>query len=176
MSAPAYTHKNPHIGNMTEKPAGVHESGGVYLHAATWKLAADAILGRNVKVEQDINTIIPWKNPIVKGRAEPYTLCNSYFGEETGYRYGTPGQSWRTASGQWFLKAMINYVFGITVNEKGISVNPCLPPSWKHCELTKKVRGKKIKFTFENTDKLTVSANGKNISGGFINWKEFNLL
>ena len=176
MSAPAYTHKNPHIGNMTEKPAGVHENGGVYLHAATWKLTADAILGRNVKVEQDINTIIPWKNPIVKGRAEPYTLCNSYFGEETGYRYGTPGQSWRTASGQWFLKAMINYVFGITVNEKGISVNPCLPPSWKKCELTKTVRGKKIKFTFENTDKLTVSANGKNISGGFINWKEFNLL
>ncbi len=176
VSAPAYTHKNTHIGNMTEKPAGVHENGGVYLHAVTWKLAADAMLGRSEKVEQDINTILPWKNPIVNGRAEPYTLCNSYFGEETGYRYGTPGQSWRTASGQWFLKALVNFVFGITVNENGISVKPCLPPSWKRCELTKTIRGKKITFAFDNADKPAVTANGRSVSGGLIDWEEFDLL
>ena len=153
---------------MTIKPAGVHENGGMYLHAVAWKLAADAILKRNEKVEKDINMILPWKNNIVNGRAEPYTLCNSYFGEETGYRYGTPGQSWRTASGQWFLKAMINYVFGITVDEKGIFINPCLPTSWKKCGLTKTIRGKKFVFNFENSDKLLITVNGKPVSNGFI--------
>ena len=67
----------------------------------------------------------------------------------------------------------LNYVFGITVNEKGISVNPCLPPSSEKCSITKTIRGKEITFRFDNSEKLTVTANGKIVSDNFIKWSEF---
>ena len=68
-----------------------------------WKLAVDALRGDEKAVGEDVMQILPFRNPVVNGRAEPYVLCNCYMGKETGYRYGTPGQSWRTATGQWFL-------------------------------------------------------------------------
>lgn len=150
VSGPAYTAFDGGIGSMTLKSPGVQENGGVYLHAICWKLAADAMLGRADRVEEGIRTVLPWANPAVAGRAEPYTLCNCYFGEETGYRMGTPGQSWRTATAQWFTKAMIQYVFGLQATVEGLTVNPCLPPAWRSCAITKRFRGACYHIRYEN--------------------------
>ena len=170
ISIPPYTKYNSKIGSVTTKPAGVHENGGVYLHTIAWKIAVDATLGRADKVEEGINTILPYRNSVVNGRAEPYTLCNSYFGEQTGYRYGTPGQSWRTASGQWFEKALVNYVFGLIPEMEGLKISPCLPPSWKECGITKKFRGAtyNIKYVNNGTSVKEITVNGKKIEGDIL--------
>ena len=170
ISIPAYTKYDPSIGSVTAKPAGVHENGGVYLHTVAWKIAVDAMLGRADKVEEGINTILPYRNPIVNGRAEPYTLCNSYFGEQTGYRYGTPGQSWRTASGQWFQKALVNYVFGLYPEMDGLRISPCLPPSWKECAIRKSFRGYtyNIKYVNGGTRIKEITVNGEKIEGNIL--------
>ena len=125
------------------------------------------MLKRADHVEKDIETILPFRNKIVAGRAEPYIMCNSYFGEQTGYRYGTPGQSWRTASGQWFQKAMVNYVFGLQPEMEGLRINPCLPPSWKNCSITKEFRGctYHIKYENEGTSVKEICVNGEVLNG-----------
>ena len=170
ISIPPYTKYDEKIGSVTKKPAGIHENGGVYLHTIAWKIAVDALLGRADKVEEGINTILPYRNPVVGGRAEPYTLCNSYFGKETGYRYGTPGQSWRTASGQWFQKALVNYVFGLYPEMEGLKIAPCLPPSWKECSITKKFRGctYNIKYVNNGTKVKEIFVNGKSLDGNIL--------
>ena len=170
ISIPPYTKYDAKIGSVTTKPAGVHENGGVYLHTIAWKIAVDAMLGRADKVEEGINTILPYRNPIVNGRAEPYTLCNSYFGEQTGYRYGTPGQSWRTASGQWFQKALVNYVFGLYPEIEGLRISPCLPSNWKECSITKKFRGctYNIKYVNGGTGIKEITVNGERIEGNIL--------
>ena len=119
------------------------------------------------RVEEDIQTILPFRNPIVNGRAEPYVMCNSYFGEQTGYRYGTPGQSWRTAAGQWFQKALVNYVFGLQPEMDGLHIRPCLPPSWKNCAITKRFRDTTYHITYENkgTSVKTILVDGKPLTG-----------
>ena len=150
ISIPPYTKYDAGIGTVTTKPAGVHENGGVYLHTIAWKIAADSMLKRADKVEEDIETILPFRNKVVAGRAEPYIMCNSYLGEQTGYRYGTPGQSWRTAAGQWFQKALVNYVFGLQPEMEGLRINPCLPPSWKTCSIRKEFRGCTYHIQYEN--------------------------
>jgi len=150
ISTPAYTKWDGGIGSVTTKHPGIHENGGVYLHTIAWKIAADAMLKRAERVEAGIKTILPFRNEIVDGRAEPYTLCNSYFGKETGYRYGTPGQSWRTASGQWFGKAMVNYVFGLMPEMEGLRIDPCLPPSWQTAAIDKTFRGTNYHITYRN--------------------------
>ena len=170
ISYPPYTKYDAGIGSVTTKYAGIHENGGVYLHTIAWKIAADAMLKRADAVEKGIETILPFRNKIVDGRAEPYTLCNSYFGKQTGYRYGTPGQSWRTASGQWFQKALVNYVFGLLPEMEGLTVDPCLPPSWKTASIDKMFRGTNYHITYENggAHVKTIYVNGEAIEGNVL--------
>lgn len=168
VSAPAYTKFDDGIGVITAKPAGVQENGGVYLHAMCWKLAADALLKKPDRVEWDINAILPFRNPVVGGRAEPYVLCNCYMGKETGYRYGTPGQSWRTATGQWFLKAMLQFVFGINPTVNGIELKPCLPQSWDGAEATKEFRGTEYHIVYKHTGKSKITVDGEVIDGNLL--------
>ena len=77
-------------------------------------------------------------------------MCNSYFGEETGYRYSTPGQSWRSASGPWLAKAIMTYVFGIKPSLEGLKIDPCLPAGWESCSVEKKFRGAKYNISYIN--------------------------
>ncbi len=174
ISAPPYTKFNPKIGTVTLKPAGVHENGGVYLHTLAWKIAADAILKRADKVEEDIEAILPFRNKVVDGGAEPYIMCNSYFGEQTGYRYGTPGQSWRTAAGQWLAKALIQYVFGLKPEMEGLRLDPCLPPSWKTAAITKNFRKATYHICYENhgVKVKSIVVNGEYTEGATLPYKD----
>ena len=170
ISNPPYTKWDGGIGSVTTKHAGIHENGGVYLHTIAWKIAADAMLKRPDRVEADIETILPFRNKVVDGRAEPYIMCNSYFGKQTGYRYGTPGQSWRTAAGQWFQKAIVNYVYGLLPEMEGLTVNPCLPASWKTASITKTFRGTRYHITYKNggANVREILVNGKAIEGNVL--------
>ena len=161
LTHPAYTFYDRGIGSTTYKSPGVQENGGVYLHAMCWKLAADAMLGRADRVEWDMNRILPFRNEVVDGRAEPYTLCNSYMGKETRYRYGTPGQSWRTATAQWFQKAMLNFVFGLYPTLEGLTIKPCLPPTWDECSVVKPFRNTTYNITFKKTGNRKTYLDGK---------------
>lgn len=170
ISSPAYTKWDGGIGSVTTKHAGIHENGGVYLHTIAWKVAADAMMKRPDRVEADIETILPFRNKVVDGRAEPYIMCNSYFGKQTGYRYGTPGQSWRTAAGQWFQKAMVNYVFGLLPEMEGLKVDPCLPTSWRCASIDKTFRGTTYHISYENggANVKEIFVNGKKIEGNIL--------
>lgn len=166
VSWPAYTHIDNRIGSVTQKSAGVHENGGIYLHTMAWRLAVDAMLGDAARVERDIRQIVPWDQTYAPTEGEPYMLFNSYFGDQTGYRYATPGQSWRTASTQWFVKAMTLYVFGLQPDIDGLHIHPCLPASWNACAATKKLRGCEYRVTYTRTGAFSVTADGKRIPDG----------
>ena len=166
VSWPAYTHIDNRIGSVTQKSAGVHENGGIYLHTMAWRLAVDAMLGDAARVERDIRQMVPWDQTYAPTEGEPYMLFNSYFGDQTGYRYATPGQSWRTASTQWFVKAMTLYVFGLQPDIDGLHIHPCLPASWNACAATKKLRGCEYRVTYTRTGAFSVTADGERIPDG----------
>ncbi len=175
---PPYTYYRSDIGATTWKLPGVHENGGVYIHANTWKMAADCILKRNAKVQENLEKMLPDNHKWVEKKAEPYILCNSYYPKDASYRYATPGQSWRTGSGAWFLKDIAFYVFGLQPEMEGLRLNPCLPPDWKTCSVTKKFRGAEYKISYEqtksggcnNTRECTV--NGQLHQGYILPWRE----
>ena len=166
VSWPAYTHIDNRIGSVTQKSAGVHENGGIYLHTMAWRLAVDAMLGDAARVERDIRQMVPWDQTYAPTEGEPYMLFNSYFGDQTGYRYATPGQSWRTASTQWFVKAMTLYVFGLQPDIDGLHIHPCLPASWNACAATKTLRGCEYRVTYTRTGTFSVTADGERIPNG----------
>ena len=169
VSAPPYTEYHRHVGPMCRKYPGVHENGGAYLHAAVWKLAVDSMLGRNDKVEEGLRKILPDDHTYYETCGEPYAMFNSYLGKETGYRAGKPGQSWRTASGQWLLYSLVRFVYGLQPEFDGLLLRPCLPTSWRDCRITKHFRGCEYRIHYRQTenggcnriDRLTV--NGKEV-------------
>ncbi len=168
VQTPPFTKPNYRVGNITRGIAGAYENGSIYLHTIAWKLAVDGILGDRELMEKDLITMLPYRNPVVAGRAEPYAMFNCYFEEETGHRYGTPGQSWRTASGQWMLKAVIHYLFGLKGNMEGLEISPCLPASWKTCRLKKMFRGALVDITYVTADEAFITVNGEKIEGNTV--------
>lgn len=170
VSKPPYTHQIPYIGSMTRKYPGLHENGGVYLHAAAWKLAVDSMLLRPDKVEEGLQKMLPAHHEYAEKCGEPYSMFNSYLTDQTGYRVGKPGQSWRTASGQWMMYALVRWVYGFQPEFGGAKIAPCLPPSWTECSLTKTFRGCKYHILYRqrgehpSSEVERISVNGTDVS------------
>lgn len=141
VNRPAYTKCDGKIGNFTRHPAGTLLNESVYLQPLAWKIGADAILGRREQMQMSIEKLLPWNRKYGVTYGEPYILYNFYHTDEAGYRAGTPGQSWRTATAQCFIRTMVRYVYGLVPTMDGLRLEPCLPPDWKECEITKKFRG-----------------------------------
>jgi len=168
LAYPAYSYQRDYIGSMAEKAPGVQDNGGIYLHPSAWKLAVDSILGRPDLVEEGIKKMMPYDETYAVKCGEPYAMFNSYFAPETGYRAGTPGQSWRTASSSWLLKSTVEYVFGMHPEIAGLRIAPCLPLSWRECSIKKVFRGctYNVKFVGDGTgsDVVSITVNGKPVS------------
>lgn len=137
---PGYTKYDPNIGNLTSQPVGTLINAGVYLHPMAWKLAVEGIMKRPQRLQMTLEKILPWNHHYAVTYGEPYILYNFYHGPETGYREGTPGQSWRTGSTQWVVKALIHSCFGLQPRLEGLALDPCLPPDWRECEIKKQFR------------------------------------
>lgn len=177
MAWPPYSYSRSDIGDTTRKLPGVHENGGVYLHAYTWKMAADCILKRNAKVQENLEKMLPDNHKWVEKHCEPYILCNSYFPEETGYRYARAGQTWRTGTGAWFLKDIAFYVLGLQPEMQGLRINPCLPPAWKKCSAEKVFRGALYRINYDNqatgdgAEVRSIRVNGVPRASGVLPWE-----
>ena len=94
--------------------------------------------------------MLPVRDDGTSRPSEPYMISNSIFGPQTGYRYGTPGQSWRTASSQWLFKALVNFVFGLKPAPDGLHLDPCLPAQWPECGIVKRFRGTTYDISFRH--------------------------
>lgn len=152
ISKPPYTKQCSHIGSVTRKYPGLHENGGIYLHAGVWKLAVDSLMQNNRKIEDGLKKILPAHDEFSKSCGEPYVMFNSYLGEQTGYRAGKPGQSWRTASGAWLMYALVRFIYGLQPEFGGLLLKPCLPPSWRDCSITKVFRGCRYNVHYQQLD------------------------
>lgn len=178
VSWPAYHQYIDRIGQMTQKPAGVHENGGVYLHPACWKLAVDSIRKDRNKVQMGLEKILPFHEEYHEKKCEPYIMCNSYFNQETGYREGTAGQTWRSATGPWLTKAMIQYVLGLKAELPGLRIDPCIPGKWDSCWVKKEFRGAvyEIKYLADHQNKdggiHSITVDGKAWRETYLPWEK----
>lgn len=167
VNRPGYTKYDPHIGNLTRQPIGTLINESVYLHPMAWKLAVECMLKRPERLQMTLKKILPWDHTDAPTCGEPYILYNFYHGEKTGYRYGTPGQSWRTATTSWVVKSLISFVFGLKPTMDGLLIDPCLPPEWKACSIQKNFRGVIYEIHYHNSGsgRMRMVVDGKELDG-----------
>ncbi len=170
INRPAYTKYDPSVGNITRLPVGTLINEAVYLQPMAWKLASECMLKRPEKLQMTLKKILPWGNADAPTCGEPYILYNFYHTEKTGYRYGTPGQSWRTATASCVVKAVITYIYGLKPTMDGLQIDPCLPPEWTECEIRKIFRGIIYDIHYHNSGRgqLRILANGKELKGNIL--------
>ncbi|MFN3134617.1 MAG: GH36-type glycosyl hydrolase domain-containing protein, partial [Candidatus Kryptonium sp.] len=129
---PAYKKPDPYIGYLTRYAPGMRENGGVYTHAATWCIIAEALLKRNHQAYRLLSKINP-ANPnkdIDRYCAEPYVTSGNIEGPESPF-FGRAGWTWYTGSSAWLLRAVVDYILGIRATFKGLYIDPCIPAHWK---------------------------------------------
>lgn len=153
ISHPPYTEQLPYIGTVTQKHPGLQENGGIDLQAAAWKIAVDAVLKRNDKIEEGLRKILPEHHEFYTTEGEPYVLFDYYFGEQTDYRAGKPGQSWRSAAGPWLMYSLVRFVYGLQPEFGGLLIKPCLPISWQDCSVSKLFRNCRYNIHYVQKDK-----------------------
>lgn len=169
--APAYTVPDPKIGYLTRYAPGARENGGVYMHAATWALAA-ACKRRDVEAVERI-----WKSisPPLRGRdadayfAEPYVLP----GNVDGPLSPTPGRAgwtWYTGSAAWLNRVSLEWIVGIRPTWEGLRIDPCPFAAMGRVRATRLWRGRSITVafdaaTFDPTAEPVLSVAGRRRAG-----------
>ncbi|MFN0138085.1 MAG: GH36-type glycosyl hydrolase domain-containing protein [Phycisphaerae bacterium] len=167
---PAYDKPVEEIGYITRYAPGLRENGGVYMHAATWAIAAAAKMGD----AQLVDRLLTGVNPAVKDPerylAEPYVTPGNVDGPTSPYP-GRGGWTWYTGSAAWLARVISQWVLGVRPEFDGLHVSPCMPPTWNKASMTREWRGSKLAFTFERVSgarRVELSIDGKKIDGSVI--------
>jgi len=112
---------------------GVRENGGQYTHAAVW-LALACFEADMAQEGYDIlHAILPETHPAQAYLAEPWVLAGDVYANPG--HLGRGGWSWYTGAAGWYLQTALAGLFGITVKEGRLMVQPRLPGGWGGCRL-----------------------------------------
>ena len=150
---PGYKTPDKFVGYLSRYAAGMRENGGVYTHAATWAVIAEALLGRGENAFRMFSKI----NPINRGKkpdeyvAEPYVTPGNIEGPDSKF-YGRGGWTWYTGSSGWLFKVGLEWILGIRPTVNGLVVDPCIPAAWKGFKVRRHFRGAVYQIEVKNPE------------------------
>jgi len=139
---PGYKTPDKFIGYLSRYASGMRENGGVYTHAATWAVIAEALLGRGDEAFRMFSKI----NPINRGKkpdeyfAEPYVTPGNIEGPDSKF-YGRGGWTWYSGSATWLFKVGLEWILGIRPTLEGLVIDPCIPAAWGGFKVRREFRG-----------------------------------
>jgi cellobiose phosphorylase len=173
--APAYTTPDADIGYITRYSPGSRENGGVYMHAATWALAAACAMRDKGAATALWTSISPITRSAADGEAyvaEPYVLP----GNVDGPLSDTPGRAgwtWYTGSAAWLRRVAMEWVLGVrpvwTREGEGLLIDPVPLAGMGKVEFERPWRGNRIRVMFHEGEWIEIgtarlSVNGREIA------------
>jgi cellobiose phosphorylase len=172
--APAYTVPDETLGYITRYSPGSRENGGVYMHAATWALAAAAKVGDAESVEKIWDAI----SPALRGKdadrywAEPYVTPGNVDGPLSDLP-GRAGWTWYTGSAAWLQRVCLEWVLGVRPVWEGLQIAPVPAGSLGAVKVTRRWRGVDVRVSFHAGEyvagrRALVSVDGRVLTSGVI--------
>ena len=153
-SWPPFTKYNPEIGTLTSVPQGAFTNGNVYSHAATFKIAADYMAGRNDKAFDSLLKILPSPE-----KSEPYAQSNGYIGPTSlRKKKFVSDDPWRTGAVAWNVLNVFDYLLGFKRELLGVKIEPQIPSHWDKVSYKRMFRGTifNVNITTGETGKVSV--------------------
>ncbi len=148
---PAYNVTDPTIGYITRYAPAVRENGGLYTHAGTWAIQAEAMLRQGDKAYEVYKSF----NPILRGLnpdlyyCEPYVTPGNVDGPDSPH-FGRGGWTWYTGSGAWYAVVILNWVLGIRPVHDGLLIDPVIPKKWPGFKMKRLFRNATYQIEVKN--------------------------
>ncbi|WP_323815823.1 GH36-type glycosyl hydrolase domain-containing protein [Cellvibrio sp. NN19] len=174
MLAPAYTAMRDDVGRVTQKHPGSAENGSVYNHAAIFYIYSLFTIAEKDRAYKLLRQMIPGPSEadyLQRGQLPVY-IPNYYRGAY--YQYprtaGRSSQLFNTGTVSWVYRCLVEGVFGLQGDEKGLRINPQLPSAWSEAKAIRQFRGAEfhVAIARADVDRIQVRCNGDLLEGGCI--------
>jgi cyclic beta-1,2-glucan synthetase len=151
--APPYDKTPLDPGYIKGYPPGVRENGGQYTHAAAWSVMAFAALGQGDKAAGLFSLLNPINHARTRAdvhryKIEPYVVAADVYA--TSPHVGRGGWTWYTGSAGLMQRAGVESILGMRVEGATMHLDPCVPRSWPHFEMTVRHRSARYEIVVEN--------------------------
>lgn len=175
MLAPAFTAMREDVGRVTQKHPGSAENGSVYNHAAAFYIYALFATQESNKAYELLRMMIPGPDEadyIQRGQL-PVFIPNYYRGafHQFPRTAGRSSQLFNTGTVHWYLRCLIDGLFGLRGTREGLQVAPCFPEEWDRVKVTRHFRGACFQVTFQRKADITsqvIRLNGTTLQGNCI--------
>ena len=154
--------------------AGTKENGGIFCHTQGWATIAEAMNGHGNQAYNYFRAYMPaaYNTRAEIREIEPYVYCQSTHSKYSP-RYGASRLPWLSGSATWAFYSASQYILGIRPEYNGITLDPCIPQDWQDFQVTRRFRGKILRITVKNPDKIEkgvnkILINNKTVKGNFI--------
>lgn len=143
LNAPSYVDHNAEVGAITTFPGGLKENGGIFCHANTWPVIAEALLGRGDEAFRLFSSFMPAKkNDLAEVYSmEPYAYAQFITGRDHPYKFGRARNSWLTGTATWAFVALSQYILGVRAGYDGLLIRPATPKEWPEFSVCRSYRG-----------------------------------
>ncbi|MDR3689745.1 MAG: hypothetical protein P4L46_10235 [Fimbriimonas sp.] len=151
---PAFRHEDIEIGAITSFPPGLKENSGIFCHANTWAVVAEAMLGRGDEAMKLYLSFLPAaKNDQADlYTMEPYAYSQFITGKEHPYHFGRARNSWLTGTASWGYVSITQYILGVKADYDGLIVSPTIPAAWDGFSVRREFRGAIYEIDVTNPD------------------------
>ncbi|RYY03688.1 MAG: NdvB protein [Gammaproteobacteria bacterium] len=174
MFAPAYTAMRDDVGRVTQKHPGSAENGSVYNHAAVFYIYSLYTIEESNRAYKLLRQMIPGPSEadyVQRGQL-PVFIPNYYRGAYHQYprTAGRSSQLFNTGTVSWVYRCLVEGLFGLKGDVKGLLVNPQLPSEWSQAKVIREFRGAIFDVSFKRSDviKTTVIVDGVQLAGALI--------
>lgn len=131
---------------------GKKENGSFFRHAESWFIASLCYAGEGTKAWNYFYSTLPAvcaKDDPFNYSAEPF-VYPEYLCSPASKDYGKGGHTWLTGSAPTRERVLCENIFGIRPEYDGLTLDPCVPASWKSFYALRNFRGTEFSIRYSN--------------------------
>lgn len=169
MLAPAFTSMVEDIGRVTQKYPGSAENGSIYNHAAAFYAYALYIQSEEYKTDTNFSTLLADKaynvlrkmipqdtQDCIRRGQLPIFIPNYYRGavKQFPLTAGRSSQLFNTGTVHWFMRCLVDGLFGLKGEGDNLVIQPHLPSQWSKVKVERYFRGARIKANYSRSTEV----------------------
>ena len=153
---------------------GMKENGSIFSHTQGWAVIAETMLGHGDLAYRYYRAYLPgaYNTRAEVREIEPYVYCQFTHSKHSP-RAGASRIPWLSGSATWSFFAAAQHILGLRPEYGGLTIDPCIPASWKGFKATRTFRGKRVNVEVTNPSGVQKGVkklvlNGEPLAGNFI--------